>query len=244
VPQSCPRQPETAIVLAAGLGKRMLPITATMPKPLVKVAGQTLIDFALDRLHEAGMRTVVVNVHHFADMLEEHLRTRTIPRIIISDEREELLETGGGVKKALPILGDAPFITFNSDSLWIEAGEPNLKRLVAAWDPDRMDILMLVAPLSTSVGYEGSGDFHMDPDGRLRRRGSDVSAPFVYAGVAIVKPELVPGSPDGAFSANVFYDRAIASGRLHGLCMEGQWLHVGEPRAIVEAEKCLAASKR
>ena len=244
MPQPSARKPRTAIVLAAGLGKRMLPITATMPKPLVKVAGQTLIDFALDRLHEAGMETVVVNVHHFADMLEEHLRTRRVPHIAISDERDALLETGGGVKKALPLLGNDPFITFNSDSLWIEGGEPNLKRLVAAWDPERMDILMLVAPLSTSVGYEGSGDFHMDPDGRLRRRGSDVSADFVYAGVAILKPELVPGSPDGAFSANVFYDRAIASGRLYGLCLEGQWLHVGEPQAIAEAEKCLAASKR
>jgi MurNAc alpha-1-phosphate uridylyltransferase len=222
----------------------MLPITATMPKPLVKVAGESLIDFALDKLHEAGIGTVVVNVHHFADMLEAHLRTRTFPRIVISDERAELLETGGGVKKALPLLGKDPFVTFNSDSMWIEGEEPNLKRLVAAWDADRMDILMLVAPLSTSVGYEGRGDFHRDADGRLRRRGSDDSADFVYAGVAIVKPELVAGTPEGAFSANAFYDRAIASGRLHGLPLEGQWLHVGEPHTIAEAEKCLAASKR
>jgi N-acetyl-alpha-D-muramate 1-phosphate uridylyltransferase len=238
------RAPKTAIVLAAGLGKRMLPITATMPKPLVKVAGESLIDFALDRLHEAGIETVVVNVHHFADMLEAHVRTRSIPRIVVSDERNELLETGGGVKKALPLLGGNPFITFNSDSLWIEGREPNLKRLVAAWDPERMDILMLVAPLSTRVGYEGAGDFHMDSDGRLRRRGSDPSADFVYAGVAIVKPELVSGTPEGPFSANAFYDKAIAKDRLYGLCMEGQWLHVGEPQAIAEAEKCLAASKR
>jgi MurNAc alpha-1-phosphate uridylyltransferase len=244
VSPSSQRKPKTAIVLAAGLGKRMLPLTATMPKPLVKVAGESLIDFALDRLHEAGMETVVVNVHHFADMLEAHVRTRTKPNIVISDERDVLLETGGGVKKALPLLGDRPFITFNSDSLWIEGREPNLKRLIAAWDADRMDILMLVAPLSTSVGYEGRGDFHMDSNGRLRRRGSDEMAPFVYAGVAIVKPELVPGTPDGAFSANAFYDRAIAKDRLYGLCMEGQWLHVGEPQAIAEAEKCLADSKR
>ncbi len=242
--QLSPGSPQTAIVLAAGLGKRMLPITATMPKPLVKVGGQSLIDFALDRLQEAGMETVVVNVHHFADMLEAHLRHRTSPRIVVSDEREALLETGGGVKKALPLLGSGPFITFNSDSLWIEGKEPNLRRLVAAWDPDRMDILMLVAPLSTSVGYEGRGDFHMDPDGRLRRRKGDESAPFVYAGVAIVKPELVAGTPEGPFSANAFYDRAIASDRLYGLCMDGQWLHVGEPHAIAEAEKCLAASTR
>jgi N-acetyl-alpha-D-muramate 1-phosphate uridylyltransferase len=242
--QTSPRAPHKAIVLAAGLGKRMLPITASMPKPLVKVAGQSLVDFALDRLHEAGIETVVVNVHHFADMLEAHLRTRTLPRIVISDERDALLETGGGVKKALPLLGSEPFITFNSDSLWIEGKEPNLKRLVKAWDPKRMDILMLVAPLSTSIGFEGRGDFHMEESGRLRRRGSDDSAPFAYAGVAIVKPELVHGTPDGAFSANAFYDRAIAKERLYGLCMEGQWLHVGEPQAIAEAEICLAASKR
>jgi N-acetyl-alpha-D-muramate 1-phosphate uridylyltransferase len=242
--QTSPRAPHKAIVLAAGLGKRMLPITASMPKPLVKVAGQSLVDFALDRLHEAGIETVVVNVHHFADMLEAHLRTRALPRIIISDERGALLETGGGVKKALPLLGDEPFITFNSDSLWIEGKEPNLKRLVKAWDPERMDILMLVAPLSTSIGFEGRGDFHMEESGRLRRRGTDDSAPFAYAGVAIVKPELVHGTPDGAFSANAFYDRAIANERLYGLCMEGQWLHVGEPQAIAEAEMCLAASKR
>src|SRR5689334_14062647 len=196
----------------------MLPITATVPKPLVKVAGQSLVDFALDRLHEAGIDTVVVNVHHFADMLEAHLRTREFPRIVISDERGELLETGGGVKKALPLLGDEPFITFNSDSIWIEGKEPNLKRLVGAWDPDRMDILMLVAPLSTSIGFEGQGDFHRDESGRLRRRGTDPTAPSAYAGAAIVTPELVHGTPDRASSANAFYARAIAKDRLYGLC--------------------------
>jgi N-acetyl-alpha-D-muramate 1-phosphate uridylyltransferase len=222
----------------------MLPITATMPKPLVRVAGETLIDFALDRLDEAGIETVVVNVHHFASMIEAHVGARQRPHIVVSDERDALLETGGGVKKALPLLGRDPFITFNSDSMWVEGPEPNLKRLVAAWDADRMDILMLVAPLSTSVGYEGYGDFHRDSSGRLRRRGGDETADFVYAGVAIVKPELVAGTPDGAFSANAFYDRAIAGERLYGLPLVGQWLHVGEPHAIVEAEKCLAAAKR
>jgi N-acetyl-alpha-D-muramate 1-phosphate uridylyltransferase len=244
VSQPSPRPPKKAIVLAAGLGKRMLPITATMPKPLVKVAGETLIDFALDRLDEAGIETVVVNVHHFADMLEAHVGARRRPHIVISDERDALLETGGGVKKALPLLGSDPFLTFNSDSMWVEGPEPNLKRLVAAWDAARMDILMLVAPLSTSVGYEGHGDFHRDSSGRLRRRGGDERADFVYAGVAIVKPELVAGTPDGAFSANAFYDRAIAGERLYGLPLVGQWLHVGEPQAIAEAEKCLAAAKR
>lgn len=222
----------------------MLPITATLPKPLVRVAGETLIDFALDRLDEAGIETVVVNVHHFASMIEAHVSARRRPHIVVSDERDALLETGGGVKKALPLLGGDPFITFNSDSMWVEGPEPNLKRLVAAWDAERMDILMLVAPLSTSVGYEGHGDFHRDPSGRLRRRGGDERADFVYAGVAIVKPELVAGTPDGAFSANAFYDRAIARERLYGLPLVGQWLHVGEPHAIAEAEKCLAAAKR
>ena len=222
----------------------MLPITATLPKPLVRVAGETLIDFALDRLDEAGIETVVVNVHHFASMIEAHVGARRRPHIVVSDERDALLETGGGVKKALPLLGGDPFITFNSDSMWVEGAEPNLRRLVAAWDAERMDILMLVAPLSTSVGYEGHGDFHRDSSGRLRRRGGDETADFVYAGVAIVKPELVAGTPDGAFSANAFYDRAIASERLYGLPLVGQWLHVGEPHAIAEAEKCLAAAKR
>ena len=222
----------------------MLPITATLPKPLVRVAGETLIDFALDRLDEAGIETVVVNVHHFAGMIEAHVGARMRPHIVVSDERDALLETGGGVKKALPLLGSDPFITFNSDSMWVEGAEPNLKRLVAAWDAERMDILMLVAPLSTSVGYEGQGDFHRDSSGRLRRRGGDETADFVYAGVAIVKPELVAGTPDGAFSANAFYDRAIARERLYGLPLVGQWLHVGEPHAIAEAEKCLAAARR
>lgn len=241
---STSRSPKSAIILAAGLGKRMLPITETMPKPLVKVGGRTLIDFALDRLSEAGMERIVVNVHHFADMLEEHLRTRKMPQVVVSDERDAVLETGGGVKKALPLLGDEPFITFNSDSIWIEGSEPNLMRLVEAWNPETMDILMLVAPSSTSVGYEGPGDFNMDENGRLRRRKEGESVPFVYAGVAVVKPELVSGTPEGPFSANLFYDRAIAKDRLYGLRLEGQWLHVGEPRAIAEAEERLAASTR
>jgi MurNAc alpha-1-phosphate uridylyltransferase len=236
--------PTSAIVLAAGLGRRMMPLTATMPKPLIEVGGRTLIDFALDRLDEAGMEVVVVNVHHFADMLETHLRGRENPTIVISDERAAVLETGGGVKKALPLLGAAPFITFNSDSIWVEGAKPNLSRLIAAWEPEHMDILMLIAPRATSVGYEGHGDFNREPSGRLRRRQNGETVPFVYAGVAVVKPEMAQDTPEGPFSANLFYDRAIARGRLYGLELDGQWLHVGEPHAIAEAEACLAAGVR
>jgi MurNAc alpha-1-phosphate uridylyltransferase len=229
-------------VLAAGLGKRMLPITRTLPKPLVKVGGRALIDFALDRLDEAGIETVIVNMHYLADQVEAHLKGRTRPKIVLSDERDRLLETGGGLKKALPLLGPAPFITFNSDTLWIEGAQPNLKRLIAAWDPARMDILQLVAPMASSVGYEGAGDFVMDPTGLLRRRPERQMAPFVYAGVAIVKPELLAGTPDESFSANFLYDRAIGAGRLYGLRLDGQWLHVGDPASIAAAEESLAAS--
>jgi N-acetyl-alpha-D-muramate 1-phosphate uridylyltransferase len=232
------------MVLAAGLGQRMLPITRTLPKPLIKIGGKTLIDFTLDRLGDAGIEKVVVNVHHLADQVEAHLRARRDLPIVISDERGALLETGGGLKRALPLLGDGPFMTFNSDSLWIEGPQPNLRRLVEAWDPERMDILMLLALGATSVGYDGKGDFHMDSVGRLSRRAEREVAPFVYAGVAIVKPELLRDAPDGAFSANLLYDRAIEAGRLYGLRLDGQWLHVGEPQSIAAAEESLAASVR
>ena len=238
------RAPRTAMVLAAGLGQRMLPITRTLPKPLVTIGGKTLIDFTLDRLAQAGIETAVVNVHHLADLVEAHLRGRAEPRIVISDERDALLETGGGLKRALPLLGEAPFLTLNADSLWIEGPAPNLTRLVDAWDPERMDILMLLALGATSVGYDGQGDFTMDPEGRLRRRREREIAPFVYAGVAIVKPEMLRDTPDGPFSANLLYDRAIAAGRLHGLRLDGQWLHVGDPPSIAAAERSLAASMR
>jgi MurNAc alpha-1-phosphate uridylyltransferase len=230
------------MVLAAGLGQRMLPITRSLPKPLVKVGGKALIDYSLDRLAEAGIETAVVNVHHLAGQIEAHLRGRSAPAIVISDERDVLLETGGGIKRALPLLGDEPFLTLNSDSLWIEGPSPNLRRLVEAWDPARMDILMLLALGATSVGYDGRGDFAMDSEGRLRRRQEREIAPFVFAGVAVVKPELLRDAPDGPFSANLLYDRAIARERLFGLRLEGQWLHVGDPPSIAAAEASLAAS--
>jgi len=234
----------TAMVLAAGLGTRMRPITDTTPKPLVAVGGRTLIDVALDRLAEAGIERVVVNVHYLADLIEAHLAQRPSPRIVISDERARLLETGGGLKKALGALGSEPFLTFNSDSLWIEGPQPNLQRLIRAWDPARMDILMLLAATATSVGYEGRGDFAMDAEGRLRRRQEREITPFAYAGIAILKPELLADTPDGPFSANLLYDRAIAAGRLYGVRLDGQWLHVGDPQSLVAAEQRLAESVR
>jgi N-acetyl-alpha-D-muramate 1-phosphate uridylyltransferase len=226
-----------AFVLAAGLGKRMRPITATVPKPLVEVAGRALLDHALDRAAEGGITKAVVNVHYLADLIEGHVgKRRTAPEIVVSDERAALLETGGGVKKALPLLGEAPFVVFNADSFWLEGPESNLGRLIAAWDPEAMDILLLVAPTATSLGYEGGGDFVMDSSGSLERRGEREVAPFIYAGVAILKPGLFADTPEGAFSLNLLFDRAIAAGRLHGLRLDGQWLHVGTPEAIVAAE--------
>ena len=226
-----------AFVLAAGLGKRMRPITATMPKPLVEVAGKALLDHALDRAAEGGITDAVVNVHWLADQIEGHLSRRTgAPAVTISDERAALLETGGGVKKALDQFGSASFVVFNSDSFWLEGPEPNLGRLIAGWDAADMDILLLVAPTATSLGYEGAGDFFMDPDGRLSRRGERDIAPFIYAGVAILKPELFAGTPEGAFSLNLLFDRAIERERLYGLRLDGQWLHVGTPGAVAAAE--------
>ncbi|HEY8566747.1 MAG TPA: nucleotidyltransferase family protein [Beijerinckiaceae bacterium] len=232
----------TAMVLAAGLGQRMRPITDTLPKPLVRVGGRALIDYSLDRLAEAGIETAVVNVHHLPDQIEAHVRGRTVPRIVISDERDRLLETGGGVKRALPLLGAEPFLALNSDSLWIEGPRANLPRFLASWDSGRMDILLLVAATATSLGYDGAGDFAMDTGGTLRRRREREVTPFVYAGVAILKPELFADTPEGAFSLNLLFDRAIAAGRLHGLRLDGQWLHVGTPDAIAAAEERLAAS--
>jgi MurNAc alpha-1-phosphate uridylyltransferase len=234
-----------AFVLAAGLGKRMRPVTATVPKPLVEVAGKALLDHALDRAAEAGVGTAVVNVHYLADLIEGHLARRTGgPAIVLSDERAALLETGGGIRKALPLLGDQAFVVLNSDSFWLEGPASNLRRLIDTWDESRMDCLLLVAPTATSLGYDGAGDFVMDPDGRLERRGEREVAPFIYAGVAILTPALFADTPEGAFSLNLLFDRAIAAGRLFGMRLDGQWLHVGTPDAIRAAEERVQASAR
>lgn len=232
-----------AMVLAAGLGQRMRPITDTLPKPLVKIGGRALLDHALDRLAEAGIDEAVVNVHHLAEQIEDHVAGRERPRVRISDERALLLETGGGVKKALPLLGNEPFFHVNSDSFWSENGHSNITALAEAWDPARMDMLLLLAEREGSVGFDGAGDFFRDEGGRLTRRGKAASAPFVYAGVAIIKPSLFADTPEGPFSLNLLFDRCIAAGTLFGAVLRGQWLHVGTPDAIAPAEAALAAAQ-
>ncbi|WP_342643389.1 nucleotidyltransferase family protein [Rhodoligotrophos ferricapiens] len=228
-----------AIVLSAGLGLRMRPLTEKRPKPLIELAGRPLLDYALTRLAEDGVTTVVVNVHYLPDQIEDYLKDRKRPKVMISDEREALLDTGGGVRKALPLLGKEPFFVLNSDSLWIEGASPALKRLREAWRDDEMDCLMMLASTVTSIGYDGSGDFTMDPTGRLSRRMPNEVAPFAYAGLCIAHPRLFADAPEGAFSMNLLWDRAIEAGRLFGLRHDGIWLHVGTPEGIGAAERAL-----
>jgi MurNAc alpha-1-phosphate uridylyltransferase len=233
------KRPTSAFVLAAGKGERMLPLTATTPKPLVPLGGKPLIDHVLDRLSAAGITKAAVNVHYLADKLEAHLAHRTSPKIVISDERKQLLNTGGGAFKALPKLGKDPFIIHNSDSVWIEGLGSNLERLLDAWDANTMDSLMLLAPLAASIGYDGLGDFQMDPTGRLTRQSGPKVAPFVFAGVSIAHPRLFEKVPEGAFSLNSLWNQAIDRERLYGLRLEGIWMHVGTPQALAEAEAAL-----
>ncbi len=237
--------PRSAMVLAAGYGTRMRPLTDDKPKPMVPVAGRPLIDHVLDRLADAGVAQAIVNVHYLADVLEQHLKARTAkPAIIISDERNEVLGTGGGVVKALPLLGDAPFLHLNSDTIWIDGTRPNLDRLIEAFDPDTMDALLLLAPVSTSIGYDGRGDYTMGADGRLTYRQEGTVVPFVFAGAAILSPALFRDAPQGEFALTVLFDRAIEAGRLFGLRLDGVWMHVGTPEAIRDAEAAIAASTR
>jgi len=234
--------PNRAIVLAAGLGTRMRPYNGHIPKPLVEIGGKPLIDHVLDRLTDVGVECAVVNVHHQADALERHLAARKRPRIVISDERDALLGTGGGIANALPKLGDAPFFLANSDTVWLDGVKPNLVRLADAFDPATMDALLLVAPTAGSIGYSGRGDYAMLPDGRLRRRAEREVVPFVYAGAAILSPALFADAPAGAFPLTRLFDRAAEQGRLFGLRLEGVWMHVGTPEAVAAAETALAAT--
>ena len=227
--------------MGAGLGTRMRPLTDDRPKPLVTVAGKTLIDHAIDRLAAAGVKRVVVNLHYKAEMLRRHLAGRQDVQIIFSDESDTLLDTGGGVVKAMPLLGDAPFFVVNSDSIWIEHGAPAVAAMMAQWDESRMDALLLLADGATAIGYDGKGDFALRSDGRLVRARDQAGAAYGYLGVQIVHPRLFAGAPQGAFSTNLMWDRAIAAGRLWGTVLDGQWIHVGTPQARDEAEAALAA---
>jgi MurNAc alpha-1-phosphate uridylyltransferase len=231
----------SAMVLAAGRGVRMRPLTLDRPKPLVTVADRLLIDYSIDALKRAGVERIVVNTHHFSEQMKDWARARKDEGIVLSDESDLLLDTGGGVVKALPLLGDEPFVVVNSDSFWRDGPEPALARLAAAFDPETMDALLLLSGHNQAVGFEGPGDFHMDALGRLQRRGDDPTAPFIFAGCHILDPRLLADAPKGPFSMNFAWDKALATGRLHGLRHDGPWLHVGTPEAIPLAEEALRA---
>ncbi|MBI1180485.1 MAG: NTP transferase domain-containing protein [Alphaproteobacteria bacterium] len=232
--------PQRAMVLAAGLGLRMRPLTDHRPKALLEVGGRTLVDWALDALARAGVPEAVVNHHYLGQMLVEHLAQRTGgPRLTLSDETDRLMETGGGVVKALPLLGAAPFFVINADVVWTDGPTDTLRRMAAAWDPERMDALLLLAPRARTIGFDGPGDFFLEPDGRLRRRTPAPEAPFAYCGVQIVAPRLFRDPPDGPFSNNVPWNRALAEGRLYGIEHDGWWLHIGDPAGRDKAEAFL-----
>ena len=234
--------PTTAMVFAAGLGARMRPLTLSLPKPLIKVAGRALIDRCLDRFAENGVTKAIVNVHWLADQLEEHLAARRTPEIVISDERECLLDQGGGIKKALPAIGSEPFFLCNTDAFWIEGPRSNLQRLAQAFDPETMDAILLVAAGAGAVGVDWPGDFTMKHDGRLVQREPLRVAPFVYTGVGIIKPQLFEGVAEDVFRLAPFFFRAAQRNRLFGVRLDGLWLHVGRPEAIAEAERAIGLS--
>ena len=232
--------PGTAMLLAAGLGKRMRPLTATRPKPLIEVAGRSLLDHALDHVRAAGVGRVVVNLHYLADALEAHVRRHAADLdVAFSDERGTLLETGGGVAHALPLLGDRPFYVINSDNFWVDGPVDTLRLLANRWDDEQMDALLLVVPLARATAHNGQGDFHMDAEGHLARRQPRRVAPFVYTGVQLVSPRLFADVPDGSFSMNLLWDRAIAAKRAFGVVHQGLWCDVGTPGAIAIAEDML-----
>lgn len=235
--------PRHGMILAAGLGLRMRPLTETLPKPLISVAGRTLLDRAIDHLEKAGVENVVVNAHYLAEKVEGHVRRRSSPRIVLSVE-EERLETGGGVARALPLLGGSPFFVVNGDALWIDGLRPTVAALAAAWDDDRMDGLLLLHSTVTAHGYDGMGDFLLAPDGRLTRRPERTMAPYMFAGVQILHPRLFKDAPDGPFSLNVLFDRSMEAGRLFGVAHEGAWFHVGTPEDLAVAERLVPARRR
>lgn len=228
-----------AMVLAAGLGVRMRPLTRDTPKPLLSVNGRRLIDRAIGKLVAAGVETAVVNVHYLPEQIEAWAHKQDRPRIVLSDERDQLLDTGGGIAKALPKLGTGPFFVLNSDTFWIDGAVPALERLRSAWRDGSMDCLLLLCPLDRAVGYDSIGDFHLAKNGRLRRRAGEETGALAYAGTYLVHPRLFRDAPQGRFSMNLLWDRAIAQGRLFGIAHDGLWLHVGTPEAIAKAEAVL-----
>ncbi|MFL6752942.1 MAG: nucleotidyltransferase family protein [Sphingomicrobium sp.] len=237
VPDKVPR---TAMIMAAGLGKRMRPLTATRPKPLIEVAGQSLLDHVLDHLRGAGVTKVVVNVHYLAGAVEAHLASRDHGLdIVISDERDVLMETGGGLVKAAPLIDSDPFLAINSDNLWIDGPADTLKLLASQWDDSKMDALLLLVALARAENHRGMGDFHMDRNGRLRRRQRSHVAPFVYTGIQMVSKRLLRDAPEGPFSTNILWDRAIEEGRCFGAVHQGLWFDVGTPKSITMTEAAL-----
>lgn len=231
-----------AMVLAAGLGKRMRPLTDATPKPLLPVAGRSLLMRALDRVVEAGIENAVVNTHYLADQVDAHLEGRDDLAITLSDERGALLETGGGVAKALGALGDGPFLVANSDALWLNANTSAIGRLAERWDDGEMDALLLLQSTVEAYGYDGMGDFDADAVGLLERRQPGCITPYLFAGVQILHPRLFADAPEGAFSLNVLFDRALAAGRLYGVVHDGEWFHVGTPEGLAQAEAYMAES--
>ena len=236
-PQAAPKTaPKTAMILAAGRGERMQPLTALKPKPLIEVMGRPMIERSLDRLALAGVERAAVNTHYLADKLHARLEKRTVPEIVTVHEAETLLDTGGGVANALEHLGDAPFYVLNGDVFWLDGYTPALSRLAAAWDDTRMDALLLMAPTAWAIGYEGRGDFVLDIAGRAQRRPECEVAPHAFTGLQILHPRLFKDVPDGPFSLNLLYDRAIAAERLYGLPHDGLWFHIGTPDDLTLAE--------
>ena len=235
--------PQTAMVLAAGLGTRMRPLTDETPKPLIKVSGKPLIDYALDRFADAGVTRAIVNVHYLPDQVEDHVATRTAPEIVISDERALLLETGGGLKKARAEFGDEPLFCTNTDAIMIDGdGAEACAQLAEAWDASAMDALLLLVPIERTSGYDGRGDFTRDKSGKIALRAGD-AAPHVFTGLQILNPALIDEGPDGPFSTRLLWDAAAARGRLHGVIYGGDWLHVGDPQGLKDAEARLGGRR-
>jgi len=232
--------PHTAMIMAAGLGKRMRPLTATRPKPLIEVNGKPLLDHVLEKLRIAGVRKIVVNVHYLADALEAHLKSRDHGlQVVISDERDLLMETGGGLVRAERLIDCDPFLALNSDNLWIDGPADTLKLLASQWDDVKMDALLLLVPQARALNHKGMGDFHMDRAGRIRRRQKSYVAPFVFTGIQIISKRLLREAPDGPFSTNILWDRAIEEGRCFGAVHQGLWFDVGTPQSIQLTESAL-----